>query len=286
MNIAAGIRVRITTPARFVITCLLLCPVVGWAQAGLDSKWIAYNRAGAPNSSLQCFTSNNIKISDGYLVLMTKAETMSCKSFDIPQGPHRYTSGFVAMRTFNFLYGTIELRAKFGGGMNSGSWPVVWLLDSSCQASDPTGTDDSCTGQEIDLAEILDGNFGQVNEQIHIDNKHNDGCKPQVSDVSQNFHVYQMDWAAGLLVFRIDGKTTCTIAMKYVPSRPMYLKFSVHVGSYGGPVKESSLPWATMIDYVKVSQGSNVIFEDQFNTPSAPQPTPAKRKPRTRAKPE
>jgi beta-glucanase (GH16 family) len=251
---------------------------LAYAQVGLDStKWIAYSRAGAPNSSRQCFTPQNVAVSGGNLVLTTKAETATCSSFDIPNRPHSYTSGFVAMRTFNFLYGTVEFRAKFGGGNNSGSWPVAWFQDSSCEPSDPTGTNDNCTGQEVDMAEILDGNFNQVNQQMHIDNfKHNDGCKPRVSDTSQSFHTYQMDWSAGLLVFKVDGSSTCTIKSRFVPNRPMYLKFTAFVGEYGGPVKESTLPWTTLIDYVKVSQASNVIFEDQFNDAPSTQPTKAK----------
>jgi beta-glucanase (GH16 family) len=255
---------------------LLAYSLVAAAQTRLDPKWLAYDRAGAGNSSFQCFTPRNVAISGGNLVLTTKAETATCSSIDIPQGTHKYTSAFVAMRSFNFLYGTVEVRAKFGGGMNSGSWPVVWLLDASCQATDPTGTGEGCIGQEIDMAEILDGNFGLVNQQIHID-KHNDGCKAPMLDVSQSFHVYQMDWSAGLLVFKIDGKTTCTIAKKFVPSQPMYLKINVFAGSYGGPVKEGSLPWTTLIDYVKVAQGANVIFDDEFNGGVPLQPAAKKR---------
>ena len=258
---------------------LLAAPVVGQAQTGLDPKWIAYNRAGAPNSPLQCFTPANVAVTGGNLVLTTKAEQASCVSIDIPQGFHDYTSAFVQMRDFKFLYGTIEFRAKFGGGMKSGSWPTIWMLDASCQQSDPTGTDDNCTGQEIDMTEILDSNFKQVNQQIHLDNfKYNDGCKPQVSDTSQNFHVYQMDWSAGSLVFKIDGKTTCTLAKKYIPSRPMYLKISVYVGGFAGSVNNGSLPWTTLIDYVKVTQGANVIFEDQFNESPGAAPVPANQK--------
>jgi beta-glucanase (GH16 family) len=253
----------------------LLSSFIAVAQTGLDPKWIAYNRAGAGNSSLQCFTPHNVATSGGNLVLTTKIETAACSSIDIPQGTHKYTSAFVAMRSFNFLYGTVEMRAKFGGGMNSGSWPVIWLLDASCQATDPTGTGEGCIGQEIDVAEILDGNFGLVNQQIHIDN-HHDGCKAPMPDVSQNFNVYQIDWSPGLLVFKVNGKTTCTIARNFVPSKPMYLKIDVFVGSYGGPVKEGSLPWTTLIDYVKITQGANVIFADEFNG-SSPAQAPAKK---------
>jgi hypothetical protein len=45
----------------------------------------------------------------------------------------------------------------------------------------------------------------------------------------------------------------------------MYLKIDNFVGSFGGPVNNGSLPWTTLVDYVKVTQGSTVIFDDQFN---------------------
>jgi beta-glucanase (GH16 family) len=254
------------------LMAFLFFSLLAQAQTGLNNQWIAYNRAGAPNSNLQCFTSNNVSVANGYLVITTKTESATCTSIDLSSATYGYTSGFVSMRTFNFLYGTVEFRAKFGGGNSTGAWPTVWMLDSSCQASDPTGTDEHCTGQEIDIAEILDGNFSQVNEQIHIDNfAHNDGCKPMTSDTSQNFHVYQLVWSPGTLIFKIDGRTTCTINKSYVPKNPMYVKISMYTGGFGGPIKKESLPWTTLIDYVKVMQGPNVIFNDDFNSsPSTP----------------
>ncbi len=175
--------------------------------------------------------------------MVTKSETATCQSFDLKRATYRYTSGFVAMRSFRFLYGSVEVRAKFGGGNQSGAWPVVWLADGSCQASDPTGTDERCNEQEVDIAEILDGNFSQVNQQIHVDNLvHNDGCKPTAPDTSLDFHVYRLDWSKGMMIFKIDGKTTCTITKPYIPNAPMYLKITVFVGRYGGAINDKSLP--------------------------------------------
>jgi len=261
----------------WVTYCILHClcfPLLLRGQTG-DGQWIAFNRAGAPNSNLQCFTPNNVSVSGGNLVITTSSETASCSSFDLALATHHYTSGFVSMRTFNFLYGTLEVRAKFGGGARTGSWPIVWMEDASCQASDPTGTVDPCNGQEIDVAEILHGDFTHVNQQIHInDFTYNDGCTASTTDVSQNFHVYQLIWSAGSLVFKIDGTATCTINRPYVPSAPMYVKINNFVGSLGGAVDDSRLPWSTLVDYVKVTQGSNVIFNDDFNSSATVQPAP------------
>jgi len=233
---------------------------------GLSIDWIAYDRAGATNSNFQCFTPNNVSVADGNLVIVTRHETSTCTSIDLPSATYNYTSGFVSMRCFNFLYGTVEFRAKFGGGAKTGSWPAVWMEDASCQASDPTGTDDNCNGQEIDIAEILRGNFTHVNQQIHVNRfAHNDGCTAHTSDTSKKFHTYQLDWSPGSLIFKIDGRKTCKISKQYVPSAPMYLKIDTDVGSSGGPVKNKSLPWTSQVDYVKVTQNSKVVFFDDFD---------------------
>ena len=239
------------------------------AGAVPDSPWIAFNRAGAPNSNLQCFSPANVAVSGGFLAITTRVETAWCASSDLPRAAFPYTSGYVSMRRFSFLYGVLEFRAKFGGGNGSGAWPAVWMADVSCQASDPTGTDDNCNGQEIDVAEILQSDFSHVNQQIHVDNfKYNDGCKAPASDTSRVFHVYQLVWAPGFLSFKIDGATTCTVVKPYVPSAPMYVKIETFVGSFGGPVNNDSMPWVSLIDYLKVTQGSTVVFDEDFSSAS------------------
>jgi len=243
------------------------------ALSASNPQWFAFNRAGAPNSNLQCFTPNNVAVSGGNLLIATKAETATCSSFDLPPAGYDYTSGFVAMRSFSFLYGTVEVRAKFGGGKGSGAWPVIWMADVSCQPSDPSGTDDHCNQQEIDIAEILHGDFSHANQQIHVDNfSHNDGCTAATTDTSRNFHVYQLDWSPGSLLFRIDGIVTCAIKQRYIPNTPMYLKVDTFVGGVGGRVKNDSLPWTTKIDYVRVTQGSRVVFYDDFSKSDSVRP--------------
>jgi beta-glucanase (GH16 family) len=235
---------------------------------GLRPDWVAFSRAGAPNSPNQCYRPGNVSVSGGNLVLTTKLETCTCNSFDLADAAYSYSSGFVAMRSFNFLYGTVEARIKFGGGASTGSWPFFWMEDATCQASDPSGTDDACTGQEIDIAEFLSSDFTHVNQQIHVDNfTHNDGNSSATSltDASLNFHVYKLEWTPGQLIWSVDGTPTTTITQAYVPSTPMYLKITNAVGSFGGAVINGSLPWTTLVDYVSVVQGGNRIFFDDFN---------------------
>jgi beta-glucanase (GH16 family) len=259
---------RICSP---VLVLLLGVPQHASAQQALSDRWVAFDRAGAPNSALQCFTPSEVAVSRGYLVLRTESRITVCSSYDLHLFFHRYASAFVAMRSFNFLYGDVEVRARFGGGMGSGSWPAIWLADASCQPSDPTGTDEHCNEQEVDIAEILGSDFAKVYQWIHVNRfKYNDHCEPRVSDTATNFHIYGLQWSPGSLVFRIDGIATCTIRQPYVPNAPMYLKISAFVGRLGGPISRSSLPWSTLIDYVKITQGHTVVFEDDFGSPSAP----------------
>ncbi len=141
------------------------------------------------------------------------------------------------------------------------------MADVSCQPSDPTGTDDTCNEQEIDIVEILNSDYTQINQQIHVNNFGNNDQNLQTgfSDPSANWHVYQLVWSAGQLVWKIDGTTTFTLTQAYVPNAAMYLKITQGVGYLNGSVVDASLPWTMLVDYVKVTQGVTVVFEDDFN---------------------
>lgn len=177
------------------------------------------------------------------------------------------TAGMIATRSFNFLYGTVEFRAKFSGGNGTGSWPIVLMYSAGCQESDPTGTDNNCDGEEIDIAEFLRSSFKNVNQQMHVSHgTHHDQCLPALTDASQRYHIYNLVWSPGSLVFKIDGVTTCRIIHSYVPSVLMYLKVDQFVGGIaGGTVRDASLPWILSIDYLKVVPNGAIVFEDDFN---------------------
>ena len=237
------------------------------ATPGLSAEWIALNRAGAPTSNNQCYIPANVTLKNA-LFLHTYLQSATCTSFDETTATqYSYTSGSIVMRSFNFLYGTVEWRGRFGGGTDSGLWGIVWMADASCQSSDPTGTDDNCNSQEIDITEILHSDFSHVNQQIHVDDfKHNDGCKATVTDTSQNYHTYDLVWSAGSLIWKVDGNVTCTIRQKYVPNAPMYVKANNMVGAFGGPIRNSTLPWTTEVDYIKVvDEAGRTGFYDDFS---------------------
>jgi beta-glucanase (GH16 family) len=201
---------------------------------------IANNAGDASNNEIQYYLPANVSIGSAGLQILTQVQSAGGKA---------YTSGMVYWRSLNFTYGTVEIRAKMAGGQ--GPWPALWLLGYRCQSGGgcnwpQPGSD------EIDMTEILGSNHTRVNQQIHSGGT-NTGCSASTTDVSQNWHTYQLVWKAGSLVWRIDGVTTCSLNSG-VPSTPMFLIINTAVGGAGGAVNNATLPQAMQIDYVKVTK--------------------------------
>jgi hypothetical protein len=50
-----------------------------------------------------------------------------------------------------------------------------------------------------------------------------------------------------------------------LPSASMFLTLQIGVGNADGTVKASSPFWETQFDYVRVTQGATVVFNDDFD---------------------
>ncbi len=219
----------------------------------LSGDWTILNRPGdSSNNELECYTPSNVVIVGGVLQLSAKVDT-SCQGYN-------YTSGAVQWTSFNYAYGTIEIRAKMAGGQ--GTWPALWFLGHNCQTTNITSADNvppcnwpTLGSDEIDLVEIMKGSVTYYNPSVHSAGNSPECLIGPISDVSQNWHVYKTTWSAGNLVFDVDnGAQTCTISSN-VPSTPMFLIMNVAVGGFGGgTVNNSTLPQTMYVDYVKVTR--------------------------------
>jgi beta-glucanase (GH16 family) len=219
--------------------------------AALDGAlWAVPSRPGdASNNELECYSPSNAAVRGGSLVLTSRID-LSCAG-------HGYTSAMVQWRTFNFLYGRIEIRALEAGG--KGTWPALWLLGADCQQTNITTPDNispcnwPATGSdEIDITEIKGGDLTHVNEVL-ITSAGTSGCRPATSDVSVNWHIYTLDWQPGSLIWKIDGTATCS-TVSNVPSHPMFLIMNTALGGNGGgAIDNKSLPQTHSIDYVRVN---------------------------------
>jgi hypothetical protein len=221
----------------------------------LSSSWFALDVYSNVNSEEECYHPSQDAIVPGTgLVETAIVQSVSCNGHTLP-----YTSGAIVMAPpFTFLYGTVEFQAKVAGC--KGCWPAIWMLGYLCQPSAATiYSANTCDwpnpgADEIDITELLDSDFSSVNQQIHTAGS-NAGCRAATTDTSNNFHVYDLVWSAGSLVWKIDGAVTCTVTNSSVPSHPMYLIINLAMGgSGGGGVNNSTLPSSTYVNYVKVTQ--------------------------------
>lgn len=219
--------------------------------SSMNPAWVAWNRPGdSSNSEIECYTPGNVAVSGGYLALTAKVDaSSSCAGY-------AYTSGGTQWGEKSFTYGTFEYRAKFTGG--TGTWPAIWLLGAKCQADQITDSGNNCNwpnpgSEEIDITEVTNG-FTNTPKQNYFSGNSSHFCMPSASDVSQNWHTYDLVWQPGSLVWKIDGAVTCTVTT-LVPSTPMFPIINVALGGTGGgTVDNSTLPQTMFVDYVRLYQ--------------------------------
>jgi beta-glucanase (GH16 family) len=219
----------------------------------LGDDWLALTRGpDESNGETQCYLPSNVGASDGYLRITSHEDKIGCRNL----GGYQISSGMVQWRSLNFTYGNLQVRAREPGG--KGPFPAIWLLGTNCQETNPVTADNvqQCNwpqagSDEIDVAEFLDSNYGQVNQQIHTSGS-NEGCRPTISDASREWHTYGLEWRKGLLKWTVDGEVTCVVT-KGVPSTPMFLILDVAAGGAAGSVEPQSLPVTLSVDYVRLS---------------------------------
>jgi beta-glucanase (GH16 family) len=102
-----------------------------------------------------------------------------------------------------FTYGSASARMKMTAG--AGLWPAFWALGN--------GNWPECG--EIDIMETV-GDGSWISNALHGPNYFGNTpftyryIFPKKADVSQ-WHVYSVDWAPDLLIFKTDGVTTYTV---------------------------------------------------------------------------
>jgi len=221
-----------------------------------------------------------------------------------------YSTGDMQWNTFNFEYGTVVASIK-APNSNTGTWPAIWLLVSTCQDANKWAGDtgfDSCpnvgtTGySEIDMAE-WSPTGGWPQQWVANDSNDSGGnlCTTSQSPTNDgNYHVYSLHWASGTITSTIDGNNTnCSYSGSLVPSRSMFLIYQIQTAASGapccGPPNNSNLPATMTMQYVKVcdnnitqaqcnsatgpndpTYGSHVIFYDDFGS-SAQRKKPGER---------
>ncbi|MGY5850036.1 family 16 glycosylhydrolase [Salegentibacter sp. F14] len=202
------------------------------------------NNDGWGNQESQYYTQDNAVVSGGNLVITAKAEGR--EGFD-------YTSSRVTTQdNFEFTYGRVEARAKLPQG--EGTWPAIWMLGSDF---DEVGWPQ--TG-EIDIMEHAGNEQNLIHGTLHYEGRSGgnaDGNTIMVDGVSDDFHVYSMEWSPERIVFLVDGKVYHTY--ENTPDSPFNKDFFLILnvamgGTFGGDIDPDFGESSMEVDYIRVFQ--------------------------------
>ena len=201
----------------------------------------------------------NTYLEDGYLHLVAKKE-----SFKDQGVLKEYTSARMNSK-FAFTYGRVEIRAKMPQGF--GTWPAIWMLNTNID-EDGAYWDNEGYGSvkwpkcgEIDIMEHWGRNQDYVSSAVHNGSGYGSEVKnlggQNVDGVSEEFHLYVLEWTPEKMTFSIDGN----VHYKYEPAlkdpdtwpydADYYLILNIAVEA---DIDSSFTESAMVVDYIRVYQ--------------------------------
>lgn len=220
------------------------------------------------NNEQQHYTSliTNSFANNGELNIVAKKETFTDQGYT-----KNYTSARLNSK-FAFKYGRIDVRAKVP--KNQGTWPAIWLLGRN--VNEPGGYFASTYGNtnwpacgEIDMMEY--GIFPSAPENFIQSTLHtpsssgnsvNHGGILASSDITDNYHIYSMNWSPNQITFLLDGVAYYTYnpAVKNASTWPFdkeqYLLLNIAMGGVAGNIPSTFTNASMIIDYVRVYQNT------------------------------
>ena len=245
-----------------------------------DLKWHHQTQIPAGgswyNGEIQHYTDRieNSFVEDGILNVNAIKE-----SFTDQGVTKQYTSARLNSK-FAFTYGRVEIRAKLPTGV--GTWPALWMLGKNINEDgaywDLQGFDTTSWPAcgEMDIMEHWGDNQNYVSSATHTPSSfgatinHGGRVIPTVSD---EFHIYSLEWTAEKLVFSVDDipHFTYNPEVKNDETWPFdaeqYLLFNVAIlPNIAANFTESAME----VDYVRVYQQSSTAIDDSNNQVQTP----------------
>ncbi|HXB11964.1 MAG TPA: carbohydrate-binding protein, partial [Bacteroidia bacterium] len=263
------------------------CPLLTWSDEfngnSLDlTKWNYQTGNGCPgicgwgNNELEYYTNNtnNVSVSGGALALTAQYQP------NYNGSGNNYTSGkLVTLGNFSQKYGHFEARIKIPSA--AGMWPAFWMLaDSTAWPS---------TG-EIDIEEAANKNpltwFGTLHFLSSTGNNSSQGYTWNDSvPLSNDYHVYAVDWTTDSISFSIDSilrgtvsKTALVAAGGVWPfdNQQFYIIMNLAVGgNFTGQTPDpTQFPQSMLVDYVRVYSKNPCIGVPETPYGGTPWPIP------------
>lgn len=151
-----------------------------------------------------------------------------------------------------FTYGRVEARAKLPDG--GGTWPAIWMLGADFL------TNPWPAAGEMDIMEHV-GNqqnviFGSTHDPSNFAGNARTG-RTTVAGVSNDFHIYEMEWTETQIKFAVDGNVFHTVSND--GSRPFNKDFFFIMnvamgGTFGGDIDANFVASSMEVDYIRMFQ--------------------------------
>ncbi|MEM1331735.1 MAG: family 16 glycosylhydrolase [Planctomycetota bacterium] len=227
-----------------------------WTPLVGDGCNISPDLCGWGNNELQYYTGRpeNVEVSDGTLKIIARREAF---------GGRQYTSARLVTRgKQDYRYGRFEASLKLPS--TPGIWPAFWMLPTNS----PYGG--WAASGEIDIMESV--NFAdRLYTTIHYGGFSPGNTSTGTSlipgpDLSQDFHVYAIEWSPDVLRWYFDDQLVYTLPSSAwfsssAPSNPrapfdhpFHLLLNVAVGGNfpGNPTGASQFPQTMEVDWVRI----------------------------------
>ncbi len=228
-------------------------------------KW-NYETGFIRNLEEQIYTKRrkNVHVKNGKLELVARKEEYKNKRFDPAVKNYRintefseYTSASINTKDkFEFRYGRVEVRAKLPKGL--GVWPAIWMLGANFEEIEYP------YAGEIDIMEHVGKVPDEVHATIHFPWDNAQGIKANggtrfISNPSEEFHVYSVNWTPDIIEFLIDNELYHSFKIDEAGSgnnpfrKPFYLILNLAIGgNWAGKPDPEIFPQKFIIDYVRV----------------------------------
>ena len=201
---------------------------------------------GWGNGEAQYYTDeqDNVRVENGNLIITAKREAES--GFD-------FTSARLTTKDkFEFTYGRVEVRAKLPAG--GGTWPAIWMLGAGWPEESWPGVG------ELDIMEFVGNDPDRISSALHFPGNSGGNAivgDTEVSDVTSEFHIYEVEWTSEKITFLMDGKPHLEFDNNDATpfQSDFYLLLNVAMGgTLGGNIAEDFQESSMEVDYVKVYQ--------------------------------